>query len=120
MHKTDSTEDHKAIERLDVNDFTVACSSLPSDSKLAAALKSLKISSGKKDGGVDDAAFAFSLIPAAERAKVLGLLKDGAKTQHYAVTTRDQRIDWMRSLMLAKALKQREQGCEVTINGQKM
>ncbi|KAI0396688.1 hypothetical protein F5Y17DRAFT_465034 [Xylariaceae sp. FL0594] len=51
-----------------------------------------------------------------------GQLLDGAangtgKTHHFAVRSRDERIDWMRELMLAKALKQKGEGFEVSVNG---
>ncbi len=39
------------------------------------------------------------------------------KTHHFAVKSRDDRIDWMRELMLAKALKQKGEGAEVSVNG---
>lgn len=39
------------------------------------------------------------------------------KTHHFAVRGRDERIDWMRELMLAKALKQKGDGYEITMNG---
>jgi len=39
------------------------------------------------------------------------------KSHHFAVKSRDDRIDWMRELMLAKALKQKGAGFEVSVNG---
>lgn len=39
------------------------------------------------------------------------------KTHHFAVRSRNERIDWMRELMLAKALKQKGEGFEVSVNG---
>jgi hypothetical protein len=39
------------------------------------------------------------------------------KTHHFAVRSRDERIDWMRELMLARALKQKGEGFEVSVNG---
>lgn len=39
------------------------------------------------------------------------------KTHHFAVRSRDERIDWMRELMLARALKQKGEGFEITMNG---
>lgn len=39
------------------------------------------------------------------------------KTHHFAVKSRDDRIDWMRELMLAKALKQKGEGVEISVNG---
>jgi hypothetical protein len=39
------------------------------------------------------------------------------KVHHFAVKGRDERIDWMRELMLAKALKAKSDGYEVNVNG---
>lgn len=39
------------------------------------------------------------------------------KTHHFAVKSRDDRIEWMRELMLAKALKAKGDGYEVKVNG---
>lgn len=103
------------LEAIDVDEYAVACSSLASN-KLGAAFKSLKISSKKKDD--DPAAFSFQLVPAAEKKGILHAAT--AKTHHFAVKTRDDRIDWMRELMLAKAMKQKNSGCEVKVNGNAM
>jgi hypothetical protein len=46
-----------------------------------------------------------------------GSLNGTGKTHHFAVRSRDERIDWMRELMLAKALKQKGEGFEVSVNG---
>ena len=110
MHKDAKAMD--ALEYIDVDDYAVACSSLNSG-KLNAAFKSLKISGKKKEG--DSTAFAFQLVPAAEKR---GFLNPATgKTHHFAVKNRDERIDWMRELMLAKALKQKGDGYEVNLNG---
>lgn len=128
MHK-----DARALETLeyiDVDDYAIACSSLASGSKLNAAFKAMNISRGKNDKK-DEAAFSFQLIPAAIekgqrlRKRESGMPgsdegKDGgakAKTHYFAVKSRDERIDWMRELMLAKALKQKSEGFEVNMNG---
>lgn len=51
----------------------------------------------------------------------LGSVSEGVngtgKTHHFAVRSRDERIDWMRELMLAKALKQKGEGVEISVNG---
>ncbi|EFX04130.1 sam and ph domain containing protein [Grosmannia clavigera kw1407] len=39
------------------------------------------------------------------------------KTHHFAVKSRDERIEWMRELMLAKAMRQKGEGFEVSVNG---
>ena len=103
------------LEAIDVDEYAVACSSLASN-KLGAAFKSLKINGKKKDG--DPAAFSFQLVPAAEKKGILNAAT--GKTHHFAVKTRDERIDWMRELMLAKALRQKGDGCEVNLNGNAM
>jgi len=122
MHK-----DARALETLeyiDVDDYAIACSSLASGSKLNAAFKAMNISRGKTDKK-DEAAFSFQLIPAAiekgqkMRKKETALDEGGAKakTHYFAVRSRDERIDWMRELMLAKALKQKSEGFEINVNG---
>ncbi|CZR50657.1 uncharacterized protein PAC_00531 [Phialocephala subalpina] len=123
MHK-----DARALETLeyiDVDDYAIACSSLASGSKLNAAFKAMNISLGDKSKK-DEAAFAFQLIPAAIdkgqklRKREFADDKDAAakaKTHYFAVKSRDERIDWMRELMLAKALKQKSEGYEVNVNG---
>lgn len=125
MHK-----DARALETLeyiDVDDYAIACSSLASGSKLNAAFKAMNIARGKPEKK-DETAFAFQLIPAAiekgqrlrKRDSHLDEGKDGGaktKTHYFAVKSRDERIDWMRELMLAKALKQKSEGFEVNMNG---
>ncbi|KAI7301874.1 hypothetical protein KC315_g16397 [Hortaea werneckii] len=112
---------------INVDDYAIACSSLGSNSKLAAAMKAFNIRAGSGEKGVDPSAFAFQLVPNApssssdrkEREKVNHAGgKDGAgKTHHFAVKTKDERIDWMRELMLAKAREQKGKGFEVEVNG---
>ena len=110
MHRDPTASE--VLESIDVDEYAVACSSLASN-KLGAAFKSLKLSGKKKD--CDATAFSFQLVPAAEKK---GMLSPAAgKTHHFAVKTRDERIDWMRELMLAKALKQKTEGCEINLNG---
>lgn len=111
MHRDEKVKD--ALEYIDVDEYAVACSSLASN-KLNAAFKSLKLSSKKKDGN-DTSAFSFQLVPAAEKKGILGAAT--GKTHHFAVKSRDERIDWMRELMLAKARQQKADGCEINVNG---
>ena len=125
MHK-----DARALETLeyiDVDDYAIACSSLASGSKLDAAFKAMNISRGSSSKK-NDAAFSFQLIPAAiekgvwlrRRESAMGSAEGGSgkgKTHYFAVKSRDERIDWMRELMLAKALKQKSEGYEVNVNG---
>jgi hypothetical protein len=127
MHKDerDATHDAKALETIDVDDYAVACSSLASNSKLTAAFKrsvlrrAANLSTNVVSlGGTDETAFAFSLVPATNGAERKVLFTGTGKSHHFAVKTRDERINWMRELMLAKALKRgKEGGAEVTVNG---
>lgn len=117
MHSSDSPSS-SALDTLNIDEYAVACSSLAS-SKLAAKLKALKLSSDKEKGR-DDAKFLFQLVPTAEDGTEKGALRravEGAKTHHFAVRTRDQRIDWMRELMLVKALRAKKEGYAVEVNG---
>lgn len=130
MHKDARAID--ALEYIDVDDYAVACSSLASGSKLNAAFKAMNISRGAKEKK-DESAFAFQLIPIAiekgvrvrkmESAVAANGPSEGKdvgaknKTHYFAVKSRDERIDWMRELMLAKALKQKSEGYEVNVNG---
>jgi hypothetical protein len=117
--------------RINVDDYAVACASVGQNRKLSAALKALAISrsssasaekkDAEKKGADDDAstAFAFQLVPAAregagpeERKR-----RADAKTHHFAVRSKDERIDWMRELMLAKAREQKGKGYDVQVNG---
>ncbi|PGH12910.1 hypothetical protein AJ79_04010 [Helicocarpus griseus UAMH5409] len=120
MHKDDrdAQRHSRALEFIDVDDFAVACSSLATNSKLTAAFKrSVLRKAASMQMTNEEAAFAFSLIPASELEKKPFFSSQG-KSHHFAVKTRDERINWMRELMLAKALKKgREEGGELTVNG---
>ena len=114
MHK-DTTATSKTLEVIDVDDFAVACSSLASSSKLSAAFKrSVLFNKTPSDRELSESAFAFSLVPQAENKNLFA----SGKSHHFSVTTRDERIDWMRELMLAKALKRgKDSGNEIRVNG---
>jgi hypothetical protein len=127
MHK-DAERMDRTLEYVDVDDYAIACSSLASTSKLSAALKAVHLSKGDKNDPV--AAFSFQLIPQDKNGARLrkrdstlpsSIPSEGVngtgKTHHFAVKSRDDRIDWMRELMLAKALKQKGEGFEVSVNG---
>ena len=103
-----------ALQTIDVDDYAVACSSLASN-KLSAKLRALKLSSSKKEEIMaNPSAFEFQLVPTVgEQKKVM----PHGKVHHFATKGRDERIDWMRELMLAKALKAKAMGYEVTVNG---
>jgi hypothetical protein len=132
MHKNDMPAS-SPLEALNIDEYAVACSSLASSSKLAARFKSLKLQSGLpgtphptlmgKDSAHHgrDAAFAFQLVPTKPgREEAAGKLRkamEGKKTHYFAVKARDERIDWMRELMLAKAQREKEsKGYDVQVD----
>ncbi|KAI1112481.1 hypothetical protein F5Y14DRAFT_453013 [Nemania sp. NC0429] len=143
LHK-DADKRDRTLEHIDIDDYAIACSSLSTTSKLNAAFKAMNISRGHKKSNStssdDIAAFSFQLIPQdleggkrgvagrlrkRESQSVSGPVTGGpegsingtGKTHHFAVRSRDERIDWMRELMLAKALKQKGEGFEISVNG---
>jgi len=110
-----------AFQTIDVDDYAVACSSLASN-KLSAKLRALKLSSGthqQKDKNGVPMAFEFQLVPTAPGKGDIKKVLPSGKVHHFAVKSRDERIDWMRELMLAKALRAKNEGYEVNINGTK-
>ncbi|KAJ5811933.1 hypothetical protein N7474_008234 [Penicillium riverlandense] len=122
MHKDEiaARRNSRALDIIDVDDYAVACSSLATSSKLTAAFKRSILRSGNNlAAGRSDAAFAFSLIPATKENEKKALFGNGnIKNHHFAVKSREQRIDWMRELMLAKALKKgKESGDNILVNG---
>ncbi|OAA78203.1 SAM and PH domain-containing protein [Akanthomyces lecanii RCEF 1005] len=130
MHKDMAARD-RTLEYIDIDDYAIACSSLASTSKLSAAFKAVSISHNREKSD-SVAAFSFQLIPqdkntarlrkressmsGASSASADGVNGTG-KTHHFAVKNRDDRIDWMREMMLAKALKQKGDGFEISVNG---
>ncbi|KAJ5834688.1 Sterile alpha motif type 2 [Penicillium robsamsonii] len=117
-NEEDSQQVAKALEYIDVDDYAVACSSLASSSKLTAAFKKTVLK--RTDDTRGDTAFAFSLIPSPSSSNYerKTIFTNGSKAHHFAVKTRDERIDWMRELMLAKALRRgRESGASLNVNG---
>jgi hypothetical protein len=108
MHRNDIAES-SPLDTLNIDQYEVGCSTISSN-KLAAKFKALKIAGGDKKDTLKDA-FEFQLVPDQ-------VLK--GKTHHFAVKSRDDRIDWMRELMLAKALKAKRDGYDVDINGKGM
>jgi hypothetical protein len=105
-----------ALQTIDVDDYAVACSSLAS-SKLSAKLRALRLSSGQKSKTGPVAAFEFQLVPAAPGKGEFKKVMPNGKVHHFAVKSRDERIDWMRELMLAKALRAKGDGYVVNVNG---
>jgi hypothetical protein len=116
----DTRRNSKALEHIDVDDYAVACSSLASNSKLTAAFKKTVLK--RKDDTRGDTAFAFSLIPSPSNTSSgfdpRSLFTAGGKSHHFAVNTRDERIGWMREVMIAKALKRGiDSGATIQVNG---
>ena len=134
MHK-DSQNTERTLEYVDIDDYAVACSSVGSQSKLSAAFKAVHLRQNDRVDKKDVGAFAFQLVPQGKDGARLrkrdsflpgsnvggGVAGEGVngtgRTHHFAVKGRDERIDWMRELMLAKALKQKGEGYEVCVNG---
>lgn len=143
MHKDRRAID-RTLEYVDVDDYAIACAGLASTSKLNAALKAMSIRRDKGMTKEDIAAFSFQLIPQGDTGRLRKRESHGrngswdgsvstsstatppppsegvngtGKTHHFAVRSRDERIDWMRELMLARALKQKGEGFEITMNG---
>jgi hypothetical protein len=129
MHK-DAQKLDRTLEYVDIDDYAIACSSAASTSKLSAAFKAVHISHNREKSD-PVGAFSFQLIPQGKDGARLrkrdssihssGVPVEGVngtgKTHHFAVKSRDDRIDWMRELMLAKALRQKGEGFEVSVNG---
>lgn len=120
MHKDEANahRDSQALDMIDVNDYIVACSSIASDSKLSAAFK--KTILRNNNTAKDQSAFAFSLIPNAKdgEKKHTFINKNGKKNHHFAVMTRDERIEWVRNVLLARTCKAgRDDGSEMQVNG---
>lgn len=124
MHDDDASlhRNSKALEHIDVDDYAVACSSFASRSKLTAAFRKTVLK--RSDNPQDVSAFSFSLIPTPNGSGFVDrktMFLNSSKSHHFAVKTREERIDWMRELMLAKALKRgRDSGAELTFNGANM
>ncbi|KAJ5944470.1 hypothetical protein N7516_004638 [Penicillium verrucosum] len=122
MHK-DERDAHRvsrALDNIEVDEYAVACSSLATSSKLTAAFKRSILRNGNNTiDSRDGTAFAFSLIPATRENEKKALFGNNAvKSHHFAVKSREDRIDWMRELMLAKALKKgRDGGDDMLVNG---
>ncbi|TQV99836.1 hypothetical protein V2A60_005266 [Cordyceps javanica] len=129
MHKDMAAVD-RTLEYIDIDDYAIACSSLASTSKLSAAFKAVSISHNREKSD-PVGAFSFQLIPQEKNTARLrkressmsaaGVSAEGVngtgKTHHFAVKNRNDRIDWMREMMLAKALKQKGDGFEISVNG---
>jgi len=116
MHES-SRLSSAATDTINVEDYAVACSSVASGNKLSAAMKAFHIKNSspeKAKGEHDPTAFAFQLVPAKDGERKASA---SGKTHHFSVKNKDQRIDWMREVMLAKALSSKGKGYDVQVNG---
>ncbi|KAJ9606341.1 hypothetical protein H2200_009302 [Cladophialophora chaetospira] len=94
-----------ALEEVDVDEYTLHAYAQASSSKLSAAFKKSLLGQGKTPAG--EQTFAFSLIPDNEKA-TKKIFDKGQKTHHFAVDSSKERVEWMRKLMLAKAMKKND------------
>lgn len=84
------------LDTIDVDEYQVHAYTTASGSKLHAAFK-------KSFGAADkQPSFAFSLIPEDQKDRKLF---EKSRSHHFAVNSGRERVEWMRKLMLAKALK---------------
>lgn len=97
------------VEDIDVDEYTLHAYSQASSSKLSAAFKKSLLGQGKLPAG--EQSFAFSLIPDNEKAYTKKVF-DKTKTHHFAVDSSKERVEWMRKLMLAKAMKKND-ACQI-------
>jgi hypothetical protein len=93
------------LEDIDVDEYTLHAYSQASSSKLSAAFKKSLLGQGKTP--TSEQSFAFSLIPDNEKAN-RKLFEKGQKSHHFAVDNSKERVEWMRKLMLAKAMKKND------------
>ncbi|KIW94647.1 uncharacterized protein Z519_04624 [Cladophialophora bantiana CBS 173.52] len=91
-----------ALEDIDVDEYTLHAYAQASSSKLSAAFKKSLLGQGKIPAS--DQSFAFSLIPDNEKVNKK-IFDKSHKSHHFAVDSSKERIEWMRKLMLAKAMK---------------
>lgn len=84
---------------------------IPQDSRGGARLR--KRDSSMPPSAAANSSGGGSSVP----PPIPGAVNGTGKTHHFAVKSRDERIDWMRELMLAKARKQKGEGFEVSVNG---
>ena len=100
---------------IEMDNYSVSCSNTVSH-KLSAAFKGARLFGKKSSRDCDNGAYFFQLVPA---APVNGRSSVG-KVHYFAVGSREERIDWMRELMLAKAIKQKKEGFQVEVNGERV
>lgn len=88
--------DTSPLDTIDVDDYEVHAYTTASGSKLQSAFKKSIGSSSKEPS------FAFTLIPEDQKDRKIF---EKSRSHHFAVNSGRDRVEWMRKLMLAKALK---------------
>ncbi|KAI6250361.1 hypothetical protein HI914_01675 [Erysiphe necator] len=116
MHKNEHECLFDAIEYIDIDDYAIVCSSFATSSKFHAAFRAMSISR-KEEQQKNTAPFVFQLVPAS--VKKGGRLNTcrKIKAHYFAVQSQNERSDWMREIMLAKAMHKKKQGYKVNVNG---
>lgn len=109
MHDTQFANANE-LEDIDVDEYTLHAYSQATGSKLSAAFKKSLLGQGKLPAG--EHSFAFTLIPEEKVTQNKRLFDPKVKSHHFAVDSSKERVEWMRKLMLAKAMKKNE-GCQI-------
>ncbi|KAK5076321.1 hypothetical protein LTR64_006200 [Lithohypha guttulata] len=91
-----SDVNHTVLDTIDVDEYEVHAYTITSNSKLKSAFAKVSGTATKEPS------FAFTLVPEDNKDKKLF---DKSGNHHFAVTSSKDRVEWMRKLMLAKALK---------------
>ena len=84
------------LDTIDVDEYEVHAYTTASGSKLKSAFTKTASTTGKEPS------FAFTLIPEDQKDKKLF---EKSRNHHFAVNSGKDRVEWMRKLMLAKAMK---------------
>lgn len=91
-----SERDPNLLDTIDVDEYEVHAYTAASGSKLKSAFTKATGAPAKEPG------FAFTLIPEDQKDKKLF---EKSRYHHFAVDSGKGRVEWMRKLMLAKAMK---------------
>lgn len=91
-----SDRNHSIVDTIDVEAYEVHAYTSASNSKLKSAFAKVSGHASKEPN------FAFTLIADADKQRKLF---DKSDNHHFAVGSGKERVEWMRKLMLAKALK---------------
>ena len=105
MLESDVPTSHQ-LETIDVDEYAIHAYSMATSSKLSAAFKKSILGQGYNPSS--QPSFAFSLIPDPDKSK--RLFEKGHKSHHFAVRSGGEKVEWMRRLMLAKAVSRNGHG----------